>query len=53
MTLQIEFDPTWKVGDIIKVQGKSHKIVKKTRTAISLQRHYFWNEWYDKIMKIQ
>ena len=37
MTLQIEIDPDWKVGDIIKVQGKNHKITKKTTTAVAVR----------------
>ena len=49
MTLQIEIDPDWKVGDIIKVEGKNHKIVKKTSTAISIQRYYFFDRWMDKL----
>lgn len=46
MTLQIEFNPDWRVGDIIKVQGKNHRIVKKTTTAIATERYY----WFDKLM---
>jgi hypothetical protein len=47
MTLGIEYDPALKVGDIIKVDGQSHKITKKTTTAIQVERYYFWNQWID------
>ena len=49
MTLQIEFDPTWKVGDIIKVQGKNHRITKKTTTAVAVERYYFFDRWLDRL----
>ena len=49
MTLQIEFDPDWKVGDIIKVQGKNYRIVKKTTTAVAVERYFFFDRWMDKL----
>ena len=49
MTLQIEIDPNWKVGDIIKVEGKFHKITKKTTTAMAVERYYFFDRWMDKL----
>jgi hypothetical protein len=48
MTLQIEFDPDWKVGDIIKVQGKNHRITKKTTTAVAVERYFWFDRLYDK-----
>ena len=48
--LQLEYDPLCSVGDIIKVDGKNFKITKKTRTAIAVERYYFWNRWWDMIM---
>jgi hypothetical protein len=51
MTLQIEIDPNWAVGDIIKVQGKNHKILKKTTSAVAVERYYFWDRWLDRLVK--
>lgn len=51
MTLQIEFDPTWRVGDIIKVQGKNYRITKKTTTAVAVERYYWFDRLYDKWVK--
>ena len=47
--LQLEYDPLCSVGDIIVVDGHNYKITKKTRTAIAVERYYFWNRWMDKI----
>lgn len=49
MTLQIEYDPLSAIGDIIQVEGRNFKITKKTRTAIAVERYYFWDKWWDKI----
>ena len=50
MTLQIEFNPDWKDGRVIRIgDGKSYKIVKKTTTAIAVERYYFWNRWWDTL----
>jgi hypothetical protein len=52
MTLQIEFNPSWQVGDIIRVgDGKTYKITKKTSSAIAVTPYYFWNRWWDKLVK--
>ena len=48
MTLQIEFDSNWKVGDIIKVQGKNHRITKKTSRVVAVERYYWFDRLYDK-----
>lgn len=50
MTLQIEFNPDWKVGDIIRIgDGHEYRISKKTTTALAVERYYFWNRWLDKL----
>ena len=50
MTLQIEFNPDWKVGTVIRIgDGKEYKITKKTKTAIAAVPYYFWNRWWDKL----
>ena len=49
MDLQIPYNPWYCVGDIISVEGKNFKITKKTRTAIAVERYYFWNKWWDMI----
>ena len=49
MTLQIEHNPYWIVGDIIQVEGKNYKIIKKTTTALAVERYYFWDRWIDKL----
>ena len=50
MTLQIEFNPDWRVGDIIRIgDGHVYKITKKTRTAMAVTRYYFLNRWLDKL----
>ena len=51
MTLQIEIDPNWKVGDIIKVRGKNHRITKRTTTAVAVERYYFFDRWFDKLRR--
>ena len=47
--LKVEYNPHWEVGEIISVEGKNWKITKKTRTAIAVERYYFWNKWWDMI----
>jgi hypothetical protein len=50
MTLEIEFQPDWKVGSVIRIgDGKDYKITKKTRNVIAYTRYYFWNRWWDKL----
>lgn len=34
------------VGDIILLQGKSYKITKKTSTALSIIRWYWWDRLF-------
>ena len=48
MTLQIERNPDWVVGDIIQVEGKNHKITKLTGTAMAVERYYWFDRLYDK-----
>jgi len=49
MDITLEYDPYLSVGDIIKVEGKNWRVTKKTRTAIAVERYYFWNRWIDAI----
>jgi hypothetical protein len=50
--LQIEFNPDWKIGDIIRPgDGHEYKIVKKTNRVIAVKRYYFWQKWFDKWVK--
>jgi hypothetical protein len=50
MTLEIEFQPDWKVGSVIRIgDGKDYKITKRTRNVIAYTRYYFWNKWWDKL----
>ena len=48
MTLQIEADPCWLVGDIIKVEGKNYKITKMTTSALAVERYYWFDRLWDK-----
>jgi len=46
MTLTMTYLPEdLKVGDIVQVDGKNHKIIKKTTTAVSAERYY----WFDRV----
>ena len=47
MDIQLEYDPYWTVGDVIQVEGKNYRITKKTKTAIAVERYYFWHLWWD------
>lgn len=38
------------VGDVFKWQGKNWKITKKTRTAIAVSRHYWFDTLYERIL---
>lgn len=50
--MEIEFQPNWKVGDIIRLgDGKSYKIFKKTAKAIDARPYYWWNKLWDRWMK--
>jgi hypothetical protein len=37
------------VGDIILLQGKSYKITKKTSTALSIIRWYWFDRMFEKL----
>lgn len=44
-----DFD-TIKVGDIFKLKdGKNYKLVKKTKTAIAVERYYWFNKLWDRL----
>lgn len=46
--LSVDFNPDWKVGQIIRPgDGKTYKITKKTTTCLAVRRYYFWNKWLD------
>ena len=34
------------VGDIVSIDGKNYKVTKKTRTAVAVERWY----WFDNII---
>lgn len=40
-----------KVGDIILIRGVKHRIEKKTITACSVSRYYWWDALYDRWFK--
>ena len=48
MTLQIEKNSNWVVGDIIEVEDRTYKVTKLTRTAIAVERYYWFDRLYDK-----
>jgi hypothetical protein len=37
------------VGDVFAVEGKNYTLVKKTRTAISIRRYYWYDKLYDAL----
>lgn len=39
------------VGDVITVDSKKYKVIKKTTTAVSVTRHYWFDALWDKIIK--
>ena len=49
MTYNIDGDCDLEVGSIILVDGKDHKVIKKTTTAIQVRRYYFWDRWLDRL----
>jgi hypothetical protein len=53
MTLQIEINPRWLVGDIIKVEGRNYKITKLTTTALAVERYYWFDRLWDKYVRKQ
>jgi hypothetical protein len=38
-----------KAGDIVKLDGLWYKIDRKTTTAVSLHRYYWWDKFYDYV----
>jgi len=47
---EAQIDPLLtQVGDIILQDGKKYKIIKKTLTAISVVRYFWWNRLYEWI----
>ena len=51
MQINVAIAPYWRVGDIIKLDGKSHKITKKTTTAIAVERYYWFDRLVDKYLR--
>jgi hypothetical protein len=45
--LTITGEGSFCVGDIIKYNGKNHRVTKNTRTAVALERYYWWDAVYD------
>jgi hypothetical protein len=37
------------VGDIILVEGKKYRITKLTRTAVAVERYYWFDALWDKL----
>lgn len=40
-----------KVGDIVTIRDKRYRIRKKTITACSIERYYWWDALYDRWFK--
>jgi hypothetical protein len=38
------------VGDVITLDGKQYTVEKKTRSACSIRRYYWWNKLVDKLL---
>ena len=39
------------VGDIVKIEGKNFKVTKKTRTAVTVERWYWFDNIIAKLLK--
>jgi hypothetical protein len=40
------------VGDVVHLaDGHNYKLIKKTTTAASLERYYWWDKLYDKYVR--
>jgi len=37
------------VGDILLLNGKKYKLLKKTRTAVASSRYYWFDALFDKL----
>jgi Lhr-like helicase len=37
------------VGDIILVEGKKYRVTKKTRTAVAVERYFWFDALVDKL----
>jgi hypothetical protein len=51
LTISSEDLKGYNVGDIISLGDNNYKLVKKTTTAVAIERYYFWNKWFDKLFK--
>jgi hypothetical protein len=40
-----------KPGDIVSIDGRRHKLLKKTTTAVSVKRYYWFDALFDKLIK--
>ena len=53
--MQISYTPDafrWaKVGDIVSIDGRRHRLLKKTSTAVSVQRHYWFDDLLVKVFR--
>jgi hypothetical protein len=52
MMKTVDFDPLAIVGDIIKVDGHNYRITKKAKTAIAVERYYWFDRLYDWVKEI-
>ena len=48
ITYNVDVDCELEVGSIILVDGKDHRVTKKTVTAIAAERYYWFDRLYDK-----
>jgi hypothetical protein len=39
-------------GDLFVVNGKRYQLLKKTTTAVSVRRYYWFDELFDRFMRI-
>lgn len=46
MNYTLEDVQNYSQGDIIRLQGKSYRLTKKTTTAIAISRYY----WFDRVI---
>lgn len=40
-----------KVGDIVTIDGRRHKLTRKTLTAVAVERYFWFDALFDKLTK--
>lgn len=47
LSINPEVIGSYGVGDVFTHNGSRYKILKKTRTAVAVERYYFFDAWFD------